>query len=63
MSLISRRRFLATGALAAGSVAFGPGVLRSALAAPAMAGAGPYGPLNATPDANSLLLPQASPRG
>jgi len=57
MDSISRRRFLASGALAAGGVAFGPGLLREALAAPAVAGAGPYGPLQA-PDANELMLPQ-----
>jgi len=56
MALISRRRFLASGALAAGSVAFGPGMLRDALAAPATAGPSPYGPLQ-PPDANSLMLP------
>ena len=56
MALISRRRFLASGALAAGSVAFGPGLLRDALAAPATDGPSPYGPLLA-PDANDLMLP------
>lgn len=56
MAQLSRRRFLASGALAAGSMAFGPGVLRDALAAPAMAGPSPYGPL-LPPDANSLMLP------
>jgi hypothetical protein len=56
MDSISRRRFLATGALAAGTVAFGPGLLREALAAPAVAGEGPYGPLQ-PPNANSLMLP------
>jgi len=53
---ISRRRFIATGALAAGSFALAPGFLRDALAAPAKAGAGPYGPLLA-PNANALMLP------
>lgn len=57
MDSISRRRFLATGALAAGTAAFGPGLLRDALAAPAVAGEGPYGPL-LPPDANSLMLPE-----
>jgi len=57
MDSLSRRRFLASGALAAGTVAFGPGMLRAALAAPAVAGTGPYGPLRAA-DANSLMLPE-----
>jgi len=56
MTLISRRRFLASGALAAGTMTFGPGLLREALAAPATAGASPYGPL-LPPDANDLMLP------
>jgi hypothetical protein len=56
MDRISRRRFLATGALAAGSVALAPGMLRDALAAPATSGPSPYGPLG-PPDANSLMLP------
>jgi secreted PhoX family phosphatase len=41
---VSRRDFLGTGALAAGALAFGPGFWRTAMAAPATAGPGPYGP-------------------
>ncbi|MBA2793580.1 MAG: DUF839 domain-containing protein [Thermoleophilaceae bacterium] len=51
-----RREFLASGALAAGALLV-PGGLREALAAPARAGASPYGPLGG-PDANGLMLPQ-----
>ena len=53
---LSRRDLLRSGALAAGALTFGPGWLRSALAAPAVAGASPYGPLGPA-DANSLMLP------
>jgi hypothetical protein len=57
MSTVSRRDFLATGALAAGALAFGPAFWRDALAAvPALPGAGPYGPLG-PPDANGISLP------
>src|SRR5688500_20237173 len=49
----SRREFIAA-AVAAG--VFGPAFLRDALAATAVAGEGPYGPLLA-PDANGLMLP------
>ena len=51
----SRRGFLA-GGLATGAALFTPGMLRAALAAPATAGAGPYGPLR-DPDALGLMLP------
>ena len=51
-----RREFIASGALAAGALLY-PGGLRRALAAPARAGASPYGPL-VGPDANGLMLPQ-----
>jgi hypothetical protein len=49
----NRREFLAA-AVAAGF--FGPAFLKDALAAPAVAGEGPYGPLLG-PDANGLMLP------
>jgi hypothetical protein len=50
----SRREFIAA-AVAAGVL--GPAFLRDALASPAVAGPGPYGPL-LPPDANGLMLPQ-----
>jgi uncharacterized protein len=56
MSRISRRQLIVSGALAAGALAGSPRVLREALAAPARAGASPYGPLG-PPDANGLMLP------
>ena len=55
-TVLSRRQFVGTGALAAAALAFGPSFWRDALAAPTTPGAGPYGPLNA-PDANGLMLP------
>jgi secreted PhoX family phosphatase len=56
MSGISRRQLIVSGALAAGALAGSPRLLREALAAPARAGASPYGPLG-PPDANGLMLP------
>jgi uncharacterized protein len=56
MGQISRRQLIVSGALAAGALAGSPRLLREALAAPARAGAGPYGPLG-PPDANGLMLP------
>jgi uncharacterized protein len=56
MDRISRRQLIVSGALAAGALAGSPRLLREALAAPARAGASPYGPLGA-PDANGLMLP------
>ena len=56
MSRISRRQLIVSGALAAGALAGSPRLLREALAAPARAGASPYGPLG-PPDANGLMLP------
>ena len=53
---ISRRDFLGTGALAAGALAFGPGFWRTALAAPASAGPGPYG-APGPPDASGIGVP------
>ncbi len=53
---LSRRELLQSGAAAAAAATFGPAWLRSALAAPAKAGASPYGPLQAA-DANDLMLP------
>ncbi len=55
MTGISRRRFLASGAVAAGALA-SPPRLREALAASARAADGPYGPLG-PPDALGLMLP------
>ena len=56
MDRISRRQLIVSGALAAGALAGSPRLLREALAAPARAGASPYGALGA-PDANGLMLP------
>jgi hypothetical protein len=56
MDRISRRQLIVSGALAAGALAGSPRLLREALAAPARAGASPYGPLG-PPDANGLMLP------
>jgi secreted PhoX family phosphatase len=56
---VTRRDALRVGAGAAGSLAFFGGLLGPALntmAAPAVVGAGPYGPLN-PPDANGVRLP------
>ena len=53
---LSRRQLLQSGTAAAGALAFGPSFLRSALAAPALAGTSPYGALGPA-DANSLMLP------
>jgi hypothetical protein len=52
---LRRRHFLATG-LGGAALLFTPAWLRQALAAPAVAGAGPYGEL-LPPDANGLQLP------
>jgi hypothetical protein len=56
MDRVSRRQLIVSGALAAGALAGSPRLLREALAAPARAGASPYGPLG-PPDANGLMLP------
>ncbi|MDW5597947.1 alkaline phosphatase PhoX [Conexibacter stalactiti] len=56
MTVIRRRDFLVGGAAAAGILALGPSFWRTALAAPATVGDGPYGPLQ-PPDANGLMLP------
>ena len=54
---LSRRSFLASGALATGAVALGPAFWKRAVAgAQTFSPAGPYGPLGA-PDANGLRLP------
>ena len=56
---LTRRDALRVGAGAAGGAAFAGGFLGMALesmAAPAVIGAGPYGPLN-PPDANGVMLP------
>lgn len=53
---MDRRGFLRAAVVGAGSVAFGFSVTRSAIAYPALPGAGPYGPLQAA-DANGIMLP------
>jgi secreted PhoX family phosphatase len=56
---ITRRDAIRAGAGAAGGIAFFGGLLGPALttmAAPAVVGAGPYGPLN-PPDSNGIMLP------
>ena len=53
---LSRRELLRSGAIAAGALTVGPAFIREALAAPARAGASPYGALQA-PDANGVMLP------
>ena len=53
---VRRRELLAAGLGAAGALVLGPAFLRDALAAPAVAGESPYGPLLA-PDSNGLMLP------
>jgi uncharacterized protein len=55
---LRRRDFLATGVAAAGALAFGPSVLRGALAHATTAGPGPYGELVPSPDVADLWLPQ-----
>ncbi|MGI8460677.1 MAG: alkaline phosphatase PhoX [Solirubrobacterales bacterium] len=52
----TRRQFVRTGAVAAGALSFGPAFWAESLAAPAKAGAGPYGALGAA-DANGISLP------
>jgi hypothetical protein len=52
-----RRQFLAGGMAAAGALLLSPSLLREALAAPARAGAGPYGPLQ-PPNEAGLMLPE-----
>jgi uncharacterized protein len=54
---IRRRDFLASGLVALGAAALGPGVWRQALGAEAKPGRSPYGPLQ-DPDANGLMLPR-----
>jgi hypothetical protein len=53
---VDRRQVLRAGVLASGSVAFGGSLWRSAWAAPAQPGTGPYGAPGAT-DANGVRLP------
>ena len=53
----SRRDLLASAVVAGGALSFGPGFLKAALAAPAVAGESPYGPLQ-PPDALGLMLPE-----
>jgi secreted PhoX family phosphatase len=54
---IARREFVAGGMAAAGALLISPAFLRDALAAPARAGASPYGPLQ-PPNDFGLMLPQ-----
>jgi secreted PhoX family phosphatase len=55
--MIRRREFLQASMVGAGALAFGPAFWRDALAAPATAGPGPYGPLQPA-DANGIMLPE-----
>jgi uncharacterized protein len=52
-----RREFLQASVVGAGALAFGPAFWRDALAAPAVSGRGPYGPLR-PPDPNGIMLPE-----
>lgn len=53
-----RRHFLGQAVLAGAGLALGPSFWRAALAAPAVAGEGPYGSIaGRPPDANGLILP------
>ncbi len=54
---VGRRNFLRAAVVGGGATAFAGGLWRSAFAAPAQPGAGPYGALGAV-DANGLRLPQ-----
>jgi secreted PhoX family phosphatase len=54
--MLRRREFLRASVIGAGALAFGPAFWRNALAAPATAGPGPYGPLQPA-DANGIMLP------
>src|SRR4051794_16093392 len=56
VTALNRRDLLRSGALAAGALTVGPGFLKDALAAPARAGASPYGALLPA-DANGVMLP------
>jgi secreted PhoX family phosphatase len=57
MRELERRDFLRSGLVTIGAALAGPSVWRSALAAPAQPGPGPYGPLRA-PDENGIQLPE-----
>jgi secreted PhoX family phosphatase len=54
---LERRDFLRSGLVTIGAALAGPAIWRSALAAPAQPGSGPYGPLG-PPDENGLRLPE-----
>jgi uncharacterized protein len=56
MIRVRRRDFITRGAIGAGALAFGPGLLREALAAPAATGASPYGSLQ-PPNQDGIMLP------
>ena len=53
---VNRREFIGRGAAGAAAITFGPAFIKEALAAPARAGASPYGALAAA-DANTVALP------
>ena len=55
--MIRRREFLRASVIGAGALAFGPAFWRQALAQPATAGPGPYGPLQPA-DTNGIMLPK-----
>jgi hypothetical protein len=55
--MLSRRDFIRTGAIAAGTLSFNPAFLRGAFARQARPGPSPYGELG-SPDANGLRLPE-----
>jgi len=57
MTVIRRRELLTSGIAAAGVLAFGPSFWRTALAAPAALGEGPYGPLQ-PPGPLGFALPE-----
>ena len=54
--MLSRRDFIRTGAVAAGTLSFNPAFLRGAFARQAQPGPSPYGPLGPA-DANGIRLP------
>jgi Bacterial protein of unknown function (DUF839) len=54
---VDRRSFLRNSVASAAALSFAPGLWRTVMSAPAVAGSGPYGPLGAVPDANGFLLP------
>ncbi len=55
--MMRRREFLEASVMGVGALAFGPAFWRDALARPATAGRGPYGPLQPA-DSNGIMLPR-----